>query len=234
MLPLVWEREPAGRLTQAGFSLGGGLMRTRVVYIIGFADCPVKIGIATDPYRRLSSLQVGNHQELFVHHLVHIDKEFAPYVEHHAHKALKAKRIRGEWFNVSAAEALEVVERIAVAGTPKSKQAAFRQTDPIDRIGAIHELSPWAREAVAQYRQEASAHTGEMRFFAPDAMLRREVNAGAAEAFKELFRMGVPIEHLALRTGQTLADIARCINLLAERHAIGRADQLLTDIESAA
>lgn len=78
------------------------------VYIIGISgrDRPIKIGMATDLLARLKGIQVFHYKELEIKagHLLH-SVAMAKEVEALAHAALSDSRIRGEWFNVAAADA---------------------------------------------------------------------------------------------------------------------------------
>lgn len=83
------------------------------VYVIGYKrlDRPVKIGHG-NARARLGSLQTGNHEELILcssWSSLLIDAEQA---ERAIHAALVAYHIRGEWFDVTAAEAVQVIEAI--------------------------------------------------------------------------------------------------------------------------
>lgn len=81
------------------------------VYVIGSSiDGPVKIGLtAMRIQHRINNLQPGNPQKLQsfgVRYCV------VPWLaEQRAHEMLKDKRLAGEWFNVSAKEALATVDK---------------------------------------------------------------------------------------------------------------------------
>ena len=72
-------------------------MRTspdRLVYFIGAADGPVKIGMAVDPLARLSGLQSANPRELAILAIAKGGRQ----AELRYHWRFRAIRIRGEWF----------------------------------------------------------------------------------------------------------------------------------------
>lgn len=99
--------ELASRLGMGGYGSS--------VYIIGPKDgSVVKIGQAADPKLRLSTLQVGNWHDLFVHGLLWVDRGPGA-IECYAHKAAKEMNwsVRGEWFNASIEEAAELVLKAA-------------------------------------------------------------------------------------------------------------------------
>ena len=81
-----------------------------MVYIIGEPGSDVlKIGISSDPARRLRDVRISNPYDVKV--LWERSVEHARRVERNVHLALVGVRIRGEWFRVSLAEAIEVIER---------------------------------------------------------------------------------------------------------------------------
>jgi len=67
------------------------------LYLIGCADC-FKVGISTDPYKRLASLQTGNPMPCQL--LAIWEPKYAPTLEKEIHKQLKNHRVRGEWFSI--------------------------------------------------------------------------------------------------------------------------------------
>jgi uncharacterized protein YlaI len=82
------------------------------VYVIGPGDGPYKIGLARNPENRLSSLQTGHHQDLFIHWTFGmLKKAEAQFIERAAHSSLKDKRVRGEWFACSVKEAIDAISQ---------------------------------------------------------------------------------------------------------------------------
>jgi hypothetical protein len=98
----------------------------RFVYVIGATDGPQKIGIAANPTTRLAGIQTGSALRLEVFALVAVAQAEARAVEAHAHSLLQDRRIRGEWFDVSPAEARCAVER-AVVAVREGKMEAHRK-----------------------------------------------------------------------------------------------------------
>jgi hypothetical protein len=82
------------------------------IYVIGPSQKqPCKIGIAVNGYKRLAGIQTGNWAQLFVHKSAWCDSvNDARKVEHFAHLSLRAKHLTGEWFDIDADEALEVIQ----------------------------------------------------------------------------------------------------------------------------
>lgn len=82
------------------------------VYVIHEADNSqvCKIGIANNPARRLSALQVAHYRELVLAYSVKFGTEkLALDAEKHVHELFRSSHCRGEWFGVSAEEAVEAV-----------------------------------------------------------------------------------------------------------------------------
>jgi len=82
------------------------------IYVIGpKVEQPVKVGIAVGAYSRLAELQVGNWNDLYVLKSAWLDTvQEARKLEHQTHRALQRKHLSGEWFDVSATEAIETIE----------------------------------------------------------------------------------------------------------------------------
>jgi hypothetical protein len=94
------------------------------IYVIGFEEPGVvKIGSAQSPLIRLSELQCGNPFELKLHYAVSIYEGSPILIEFATHRLAAERKIRGEWFDMTAEEALEVV--IKSARNAKAKFGAF-------------------------------------------------------------------------------------------------------------
>lgn len=85
------------------------------VYVVGpLATTPVKVGIAVDGLARLAGLQTGNWHELYVLKAGWAESVAdARQIERDAHKVLQARNLTGEWFSVTAEEAIEAVSTAA-------------------------------------------------------------------------------------------------------------------------
>jgi hypothetical protein len=78
------------------------------VYIIApkETETPVKVGISSDPWKRLSSVQTGSPVELDVVEIYGCDtRDEAVRLERDFHAAHAPTRLSGEWFNLEADEA---------------------------------------------------------------------------------------------------------------------------------
>jgi hypothetical protein len=71
------------------------------VYVVQSLRGPIKIGVAENPERRLSTLQGGNPDEIRLEfYLCCADRESAYQVEAHLHRRYAAYRVNGEWFSI--------------------------------------------------------------------------------------------------------------------------------------
>lgn len=83
---------------------------THSLYIIGAAEKPVKIGYAKDVEGRLMALQTGSPAQLYIFETIpRLTHKEAKALERSVHKALAAKRLRGEWYNVDLTTAHETI-----------------------------------------------------------------------------------------------------------------------------
>lgn len=117
------------------------------IYIIGF-DEPgvVKIGSAQSPLTRLSELQCGNPFELQLRYVVSVYEGSPILIEFATHRLASEYKIRGEWFDLSAEEALAVV--IKSARNAKAKFGAF--IDAHNREIDLHDMERKDAEARRQ------------------------------------------------------------------------------------
>jgi hypothetical protein len=84
------------------------------VYIIGpVAGYPVKIGVAEKPTKRLAGIQTHCWEELTIHGLYKAHNRGDAYrLEKLSHKRLGDKRLVGEWFNIFAVDAVELIDSL--------------------------------------------------------------------------------------------------------------------------
>jgi hypothetical protein len=111
------------------------------VYVIGASDGPQKIGMSRNPASRCATLRVDQmhslsraNGSLVVHGTVPVPVSRARDIERYAHWLLRAKRCRGEWFDVSPAKALATINKAAVAvhhGKTAPKQPRHPGATPI-------------------------------------------------------------------------------------------------------
>jgi hypothetical protein len=73
------------------------------IYAIG-TDTRQKIGLSKDPKSRLSQLQTGNAENLYLHHSIEVSSDRVKMLEKFLHKDIGYKRLKGEWFNMTKEE----------------------------------------------------------------------------------------------------------------------------------
>jgi DNA-binding XRE family transcriptional regulator len=79
------------------------------VYVIKSDAGPIKIGISSNPENRLKSLQGSSPYTLTIYFVKAVNGGVAESIERQAHDSLAKNRLRGEWFNVAADDAVYVV-----------------------------------------------------------------------------------------------------------------------------
>lgn len=80
------------------------------IYVIGNQTNRQKIGFSQDVHKRLSSIQTGNPEKLYLHHYVSVPKNRVRLLEKKIHTEMSYKRISGEWFNMSPSEAIAFLD----------------------------------------------------------------------------------------------------------------------------
>lgn len=83
------------------------------IYVIGWqSDGPVKVGKAQHPVARLGGLQCGCPYKLRLIHHSQTYKANLRTIEAKIHAKLADKRLCGEWFDVSAADAAKAIRAV--------------------------------------------------------------------------------------------------------------------------
>jgi hypothetical protein len=80
------------------------------LYVIGTNERYQKIGFSANVERRLKSLQTGNPDKLAIHHVEPVPKEQVRLLERKIHKELSYYRLKGEWFNLTSQEAVDLLK----------------------------------------------------------------------------------------------------------------------------
>ncbi|MFF3085608.1 GIY-YIG nuclease family protein [Streptomyces nojiriensis] len=113
------------------------------VYLIGDAKTmKVKIGIASDPKRRLSEIQTGNPARLVIFAVFHGNAR----IERALHKRFATRRLSGEWFDFIG---IDPVQAVTAAGlTRDTNYPLWEAEDPeaynkhfVRTIEATHDIS---------------------------------------------------------------------------------------------
>lgn len=79
------------------------------IYLAGTGRGPKKIGIGTSAAKRVRAIQNASGKAMSLHHSERVPVGAARAIESHAHWMLADRWVRGEWFDVSVAEAKEVI-----------------------------------------------------------------------------------------------------------------------------
>lgn len=107
----------------------------------------MKIGVSTNPERRLRGLQTAQHARLELFHQVPFSVSDAMLVERRSHARLVDREQSGEWFRVTPQEALDTIVAAAGAlGAPILAEAPM----PI-RLGRRPSGRPRSEEAKVVY-----------------------------------------------------------------------------------
>ena len=84
------------------------------IYVIAVSEAgPCKIGHSADPERRLKQLQTGHAGRLTLFHREAIEVPVKK-MERAIHETIGYKRVLGEWFNVSVAEAVSEIQHAVI------------------------------------------------------------------------------------------------------------------------
>lgn len=79
------------------------------LYVIGTEGRKQKIGFSKNVAKRLTELQTGNSEKLYIHHTEEVPQDRVRLLERKIHKELSYKRIQGEWFELTSDEAKHVL-----------------------------------------------------------------------------------------------------------------------------
>jgi hypothetical protein len=94
------------------------------LYVIAADKRTIKVGVAGRPLQRLADLQVANPRKLLLVATFKVaGKRVAYGHEAEVHHRLAAWRLEGEWFAVTADEAIAVVTAVISGGAPKTAVA---------------------------------------------------------------------------------------------------------------
>lgn len=114
------------------------------VYVIGDPEGPQKVGLAANVNRRLLHLQIGNHRPLVCAARFDIAADQVGEVERYAHWLLRPRHIRGEWFDVTPAEAGDAVRK-AIDAVARGLLA------PSDTPGGPGRQKRWSEDMQARF-----------------------------------------------------------------------------------
>jgi hypothetical protein len=105
------------------------------LYVIGIDGGLLKLGIAKDPKRRLSALRAASGLDLRLLHSRELADD-AWKVEGHAHRLLNPNHVRGEWFSITAENAIAAIDAATecVANGEVVKRSVGRKKQWTERI----------------------------------------------------------------------------------------------------
>lgn len=168
------------------------------VYVIGSQDNPVKIGYGDRVETRLVSMQVGNPDELKILGRVVVPWDKAGAVEKGAHELLWDRHRRGEWFNVTAAEALAAIEA-ALAAEMSSNDNVRHRASQLEEILATYPTHQWATHALRHYhvKQNTAGETRDVEEM--HSVIREKAGAAALVAFQTFQKRTTTIFELRRR-----------------------------------
>lgn len=148
-------------------SQGDGQPDTAFVYVIAADRGPVKIGVSKDPARRLVKAQTDNPAKLRVLHRLEVAISLSRIVETRAHEIAEKHHVGGEWYCLTAEEAVGVISLAAadvaagyrptlLAETARGKRPRAGQ-DGLGRMFMLGELSAAQFRLANFYRRAEEA-----------------------------------------------------------------------------
>lgn len=151
------------------------------VYLIQAESGPVKIGIATDPNRRLSELQTANYELLTLLYRLECNSlTDAQQLETVLHRRYAQQRIRGEWFD---SDPINIIEDIEMAiGIAQIFKRVFveRVEETITTQSSFSKMSN-AREAILSH---LDAHPEDVSM--PVRALAEKIGVGKSTVYSVL------------------------------------------------
>lgn len=189
------------------------MIATQIIYVIGSAECPVKIGIASSLPQRLTSLQIGNPDLLVCHHFVRVSAMRALPLEQEAHRVLAEHHRRGEWFNVDWRVAARTVDDLARADG--SVDDSFNL---LSLLNAEYGMKGTGREAVWDYLDRQDR--GDTYVAHANGFILKRVGTPGYAAFSLIIAQQKPISGLGPReTEAAKKALAEAINALCDFRA---------------
>ena len=203
------------------------------VYVIGAQNNPVKIGHANRVETRLTSLQMGNPDELRILGKVVVPWDLAAHIEKQTHVVLQHHHRRGEWFDVSAEKALQTIEAVKDAVAVSNDNERYTATY-LDDIFKTYTLHPWARHALNHYHVRLNTNGGHVDVKKMNALIAREAGTAALLAFQTFRERKSIFFNLQRRDPATFRAaceaVVKAINALSIWYAESRQARLLDKI----
>jgi predicted GIY-YIG superfamily endonuclease len=132
-------------------------MSNSAVYVIAATEGHIKVGVSTDPRKRMASLQCGWPTKLQLAHVENVEGLKATAVERAAHALLHEVHSHGEWFTTDVDRAVAAIRQ---AAQELRNQAANEPTQSSDDspVNKINEK----RLAAVRIIEEGEATTTEV------------------------------------------------------------------------
>jgi hypothetical protein len=194
----------------------------RSIYIIGPTGNPVKVGFAENVTKRLMELQIGNPDQLIIHHILNFPAYATEAVESAAHQRLAPFHRRGEWFNISADEAKAVVEDVAPHAVQMARWRALRSNNVLEQLSVDNDVSPRAFESIGRFKEILASMDPKDRATtkAIEAHIRQRAGLGGWTVFNALMTSKRKMDDLfpgSLRARErALTALAGAINALCD------------------
>ena len=110
------------------------------VYVMKVEDGPVKVGIATNPRRRLGTIQSAIWKPITIYALIKCRTPDAHIIEALAQNRLRPRHLRGEWFDCEAEKAREEVLAAAKASAVWWREV--KSVNPQRKVSTRNEKHP--------------------------------------------------------------------------------------------
>ena len=95
-------------------------VKTAYLYVIGADTGPHKVGFTIKPTYRLTTLGIGSPVPLTIKHVIAVPWVTRKFSEKYAHALLASRHSHGEWFDVTADQALSAI-RLGDKGTREGR-----------------------------------------------------------------------------------------------------------------
>jgi hypothetical protein len=192
-------------------------MRLGYVYLIGPETGPIKIGHATNIKSRLCSLQMGNWQQLAIHHSVSVPWTVAPTIEQIVHEQFDERRVRGEWFDVPLPVLKSSLDSVASQYLISRERADWFSTNVCYNLTDHPSRS---LDIVTRYRNTANDLTQKAFIARVNRALLEEVGQAAYIMFQQVIVENRDISHALYRkpglARQAEASLIKALNGLVK------------------
>lgn len=189
---------------------------------------------------RLSELQTGSPDRLRARHFVQVEAEDAFTVEALCHQALADWRRTGEWFDVSVAQAVGILEIIAEPYVAARMRSMYELRGGKAQVVEGYDCTPWAPLALTLYhvlaRTDVLCGTGLNSVAEQEDLVLRRVGKRGLAALRLVHVNGKPLE-LAVQDPNALrmarSSLRRAVNAVAEHYILSREGEAAAELLAA-